>query len=246
MNQPSEKIPRQSANTPSEFSRVQFVHSFQELAQTPFAENINALCWERTLPGDFAEIVACLGSSHEPMIALDATMLHALLLSAAGETAVEWMLADFHLLSERQLAPVLNCIYKYPRDERSGPIATDVFSFHVDSAPCETDTWLCSYHGQASEGLCNEQAQRLIDIPATRAALLVAYGGVDDGGFQDYLTENAYDLHYAARPQARPYSFGSGNLWRIATAYPGCPVAPSIHRAPPTKLGDPPRLLLIS
>jgi hypothetical protein len=246
MKLPSEKIPRISASSPPALSRVQLVHSFQELAEKPFAGNINALCWKRTLPGDFAEIVACLGSNHESMITLDPAMLRALSLSAAGQVARECMLADFSLLSERQLAPVLNCIYAYPRDDRSGPIATDVFSFHVDSAPCETDTWLCTYYGQASEGLCNEQAQRLIDIPATRTALLAAYGGSDDAGFQDYLTENAYDLHFAARPSASSYSFGIGNLWRIATAYPGCPVPPSIHRAPPTNPGDSPRLLLIS
>jgi hypothetical protein len=105
---------------------------------------------------------------------------------------------------------------------------------------------LCTYHGQASEGLANDDAQRLVDLPAIRAALLAAYGGFDDAGFQDFLSENAYDLHYAARPHARPYSFGVGSLWRIATAYPGCPVPPSIHRAPPTRPGDPPRLLLIS
>lgn len=240
------KIARTPSSTSPDFSRVQFVHSFQELAETPFAGKINALCWQRTLPGDFAEIVACLGSSHAPMITLDPVMLRALPLSAAGQIARECMLADFSLLSERELAPVLNCIYAYPHDDRSGPIATDVFSFHVDSAPCETDTWLCTYHGQASEGLCNEHAQRLIDIPSIHTALLTAYGGADDADFQTFLTENAYDLHYAALAQTRPYSFGIGSLWRIATAHPGCPVPPSIHRAPPTMPGDSPRLLLIS
>lgn len=244
---PAEKLLRTSSSILPDSARVQFVHSFQELAETSFAGNINALCWQRTLPGDFAEIVACLGSSHEqPMITLDPAMLRALPLSVAGNIARDGMLADFSLLSERDLAPVLNCVYAYPRDDRSGPIATDVFSFHVDSAPCETDTWLCTYYGHASEGLCNEAAQRLADMPATHAALLAAYGGADDAGFQNFLSENAYDLHYAARPHARPYSFGIGNLWRIATAYPGCPVPPSIHRAPPTKTGDSPRLLLIS
>lgn len=231
----------------TDFSHIQLVHSFQELADTPFAGNINAMCWERTLPGDFAEIVSCLGSSHEPsLITLDPDFLRALSLSPAGDLACASMLADFSLLSERGLAPVLNCIYAYPRDERLGSIVTDVFSFHVDSAPCETDTWLCTYHGVASEGLKNHHAQRLVNIPVTHATLLAAYGGSDDGGFHEYLKENAYDLHYAALPEARPYSFGVGNLWRIATAYPGCPVAPSIHRAPPTTSGDPPRLLLIS
>lgn len=244
---PYEKFLRKSALTLPDSVRVQVVQSFQELVETPFAGNINARCWQRTLPGDFAEIVACLGSSQEqPMITLDPAMLRALPLSAAGIIARDCMLADYSLLSERSLEPVLNCVYAYPRDERAGPIATDVFSFHVDSAPCETDTWLCTYHGHASEGLCNEEAQRRVDIPTTRAALLAAYGGADDAGFRNFLSENAYDLHYAARPHARPYSFGIGNLWRIATTYPGCQVPPSIHRAPPTKPGDSPRLLLIS
>lgn len=244
---PSDKLPPESSSAPPASSRIQFVHSFHELAETPFAGNINALCWQRTLPGDFAEIVACLGSnSDQPMITLDPAMLRTLPLSPVGQFARDGMLADFHLLSERDLAPVLNCVYAYPRDDRPGPIATDVFSFHVDSAPCETATWLCTYHGSASEGLVNEQARRLVDIPTTRAALLAVYGGADDAGFQDFLNENAYDLHYAALPHARPYSYCVGNLWRIATAYPGCPVAPGIHRAPPTRAGDPPRLLLIS
>jgi hypothetical protein len=156
------------------------------------------------------------------------------------------MLADLRLLGGRDLAPVLNCIYAYPRDDPARPIATDVFSFHVDSAPCEADTWLCTYHGRPSEGLANEDARRLVDVPATRAVLLAAYGGADDAGFADFLAENAYDLHYAALPQARPWSYGVGDLWRIATRHPGCPVPPGIHRAPPTEPGDPPRLLLIS
>ncbi len=41
-------------------------------------------------------------------------------------------------------------------------------------------------------------------------------------------------------------SFGLGNLWRIAVDYPGSPVPPCIHRAPITRPGRPPRLLLIS
>jgi hypothetical protein len=223
------------------------VHSFDELAETKFSGNTNALCWRRTLVGDFAEIVRCLGSGNaQSMITLDPDTLRVLSLTPAGDTAREEMLADFQRLSTRELAPVLNCIYAYARDERSGPIATDVFSFHVDSAPCETDTWLCTYYGKASEGLCNEDAHRLVDIPVTRAALLAAYGGADDAGFEEFLSEQAYDLHYAAGPHARPYSFGVGNVWRIANAYPGCPVLPSIHRAPPPAPDDSPRLLLIS
>ena len=222
------------------------VSDFRTLAATPFSETINAICWKRNLPGDFAEVVACLGESQSPLITLDSDLLHHLPLSSAGRVAVDVMLADFRLLSELNLAPVLNCVYDYQRDERGGPISTDVFSFHVDGAPCPTDTWLCTYHGPGSEGLCNEDAQRHVDLPATRAALLAAYGGSDDAGFENHLSDNFYDLHFAALPQTRPYRFGTGHLWRIATQFPGSVVPPCIHRAPSHSAGDPPRLLLIS
>jgi hypothetical protein len=94
--------------------------------------------------------------------------------------------------------------------------------------------------------LRNEEAQRRVDIPVTRAELLQVYGGHDDDGFHEFLKENCYDLHYVAVSQARPFSFGLGNLWRIATEWPGCPVPPCIHRAPERLPGQPPRLLLIS
>jgi hypothetical protein len=49
------------------------------------------------------------------------------------------------------------------RDEESGAVPTDVYSFHADSATVETDTYLCSYTEAASEGLRNEEAQRYVD-----------------------------------------------------------------------------------
>lgn len=234
-----------TANGVADTMRVRLVMSFEELCVASFAGDINALCWQRSLPGDFAEIVAVLGASTEPLRTLEPADLRSLPLSAAGQRAREVMLADFQRLSERGDAPTLNCVYAYPRDERPGPIATDVFSFHVDRAPCATDTWLCTYHGRPSDGLPNEQAERLVDVPAVRAELLALYGGADDDGFRDFLAEHSYDLHYMARPQARPYSFGVGNLWRVATAYPSSAVLPCIHRAPLTREGDSPRLLLI-
>jgi hypothetical protein len=232
---------------PSPPRGVQRVADFTKLVEQPFSSTVNARCWERVLPGDFAEVVAQVRKgSEESLVHLDPESLHALSLSPAGQVARACMLEDFRLLSELNLAPVLNCIHDYPRDQRSGPIATDVFSFHVDSAPTPIDTWLCTYHGPPSEGLCNHEAQRRVDIPATRAALLATYGGADDDGFLEYLSDNAYDLHYAALPAARPYSFGCGHLWRITTQHPGSIALPCIHRAPPTHPADPPRLLLIS
>jgi hypothetical protein len=156
------------------------------------------------------------------------------------------LIEDQKRLRTLGLDPLLDCIRRYPKEDDPGPVPIDVYSFHADSAPVETDTYLCSYTEASSEGLLNEEAQRCIDIPETRTALLKAYGGNDDEGFREYLTEHCYDLHYVPLPQAQPFSFGLGNLWRIAISYPGSPVPPCVHRAPDTVQGRPPRLLLIS
>ena len=235
-------------SVPPGYTRIKAVKSFHELLATPFVGGVNALCWERALPGDFGEVVAQLGSSGggEAITTLDEARLLAFPVSAAGRTAIESMLADLRLLQAHGLDPVLNCIHDYPRDEEPGPVPTDVFSFHADSAPVAADTWLCTYHGPPSEGLRNDEAQRRVDVPETRAALLDHFGGEDNDAFRAWLNENCYDLHYAPRSHARPFSFGVGHLWRIAVDWPGSPVPPCIHRAPATQPGQPPRLLLIS
>jgi hypothetical protein len=230
---------------PSGYARIKEVKSFSELASTPFGNGVNALCWPRTLTGNFSEVVEHLGVS-EGITTLDESRLNSLPLSAAGRAAVAVLLEDQRLLRALELDPILNCVHGYPRDENPGPVPTDVFSFHVDSATVETDTWLCTYHGPASEGLRNDEAQRRVDIAETRAELLKLFGGDDNDEFLEYLSENCFDLHYAAVPEARPFSFGVGHLWRIAVDYSGSPVPPCIHRAPETLPGQPPRLLLIS
>lgn len=224
---------------------IKRVRSFDELVTTPFGEGCNALCWERTLPGDFAEIVRQLGRS-DGIETLDEPRLRDLALSAAGRVAVEILLEDQHRLRALGLAPELNSITAYPREDEAGPVPLDVYSFHADSATVPTDTWLCTYFGAASEGLRSDEAVRCVDLPATRAELLKMFGGPDGAEFRDFLQENCYDLHYEAAPGATPYSFGRGHLWRIAVDCPGCPVPPCVHRAPETPPGDWPRLLLIS
>lgn len=230
---------------PPGYPCIKVVSSFLELVVTPFANGVNALCWPRTLPGDFAEVIELLGAG-EGITTLDEARIQSLPVSAAGRAAIGILLEDQRLLREHDRDPVLNCIHGYVRDGNPGPVPTDVFSFHADSAPVEADTWLCTYHGPASEGLRNDEAQRRVDVPETRAELLKLFGGKDDDDFREYLSENCYDLHYAAVARARPFSFGVGNLWRIAVDWPGSPVPPCIHRAPETRPGQPPRLLLIS
>jgi hypothetical protein len=230
---------------PSGYVRIKRVKSFDELVTTPFADGVNALCWQRTLSGNFSEVVERLAVG-KGITTLDDSQLNALSVSAEGRAAIDILLEDQRLLRALDLEPVLDCINGYIRDEDPGPVSTDVYSFHVDSATAVADTYLCTYHGPASEGLRNDEAQRRVDIPETRVELLKLFGGKDDDDFRQYLNENCYDLHYAAIPHAQHFSFGVGNLWRIAVEYPGSPVPPCIHRAPETLPEHPVRLLLIS
>ncbi len=230
---------------PTDYSRIKLVSSFQELVSTTFGNGINALCWQRSLPGDFSEIVSLLGA-REGITNLDEPLLRSLPASPAGRIAIDTLLADHRLLQEHGLQPTLDCIQAYPRDDEPIVVPIDVYSFHADSAPVQADTYLCTYYGAPSEGLRNDQAQARVEDPATRAALLDLHGGEDDDAFREFLNEHCYDLHYAPTPGAQPFSFGLGNLWRIALDYPGNPVPPCIHRAPTTVPGQPSRLLLIS
>src|SRR5262245_7608801 len=117
----------------SDYFRIKIVPDFDELVATPLADGINALCWPRSLNGDFAEIAAKVGG--DGIVALDETYLDSLSLSAAGRAARNVLQADLQLLRSHGLAPELNCIHAYPRDEDAAAVAIDVHSFHADSAP---------------------------------------------------------------------------------------------------------------
>jgi len=230
---------------PSVHPCVRIVSSFDELLSTSFSGSVNALCWPRTLSGDFDEIAHVIGPLDE-ITTVDDESLLGLPLSATGCAAREILLADQKLLRDAGLDPSLDLIPAYPSEATPGPVPIDVYDWHADSANTLADTFLCSYTVACSEGIDNAQAVRRIDIPETRAALLKLHGGPEGIEFAAWCAERCYDLHYSALPHARPFSFGFGNMWRIATQCPGSPVLPCIHRAPVTKAGDPPRLLLIS
>ncbi|MCE9507994.1 MAG: hypothetical protein K8R48_06750 [Alphaproteobacteria bacterium] len=231
---------------PAGYDRIRVVDSFEELVSSPFGPTVNAICWPRTLAGDFDELAQCLNGEDE-ITSLDEDFLRSLNLSANGRAAADILLADQLLLRERGLSPSLECVPHYQRDGISEAVPTDVYSFHADRAPVAIDTYLCSYNEAATEGLRNDQAQKRIDMPATRAELLSLFQQEGEAGdFDVFLRENCYDLHYVEFGKAASFSFGIGNLWRIAVEYPGCPVPPCLHRAPKTGLERPPRLLLIS
>ncbi len=224
---------------------VKIVSSFKELVSTPFEGVVNAMVWPRVLPGDFAEIANALPEG-EGITTVEEDELQELTLSPAGRVARDVLLADLARLRGTDLTPVLDVIHPHERPTPEGVIPTDVYSYHADSATAQADTYLCTYAGACSEGLRHDQVIPRADDPTTRAMMLAEYGSKDDADFQDFLTENFYNLHYLPTPNAQPYLFGQHHLWRVSIVYPESPVPPCIHRAPLTLPGTPRRLLLLS
>jgi hypothetical protein len=218
------------------------VTNFHDLVSTPYHGDINAICWTRKLSGNFSEIVEKAELSGNITV-FESDELLELQLSDQGQLAREILLNDLELLKAHGAAPVLNAIQYYDRDDAFPFFPTDVYSFHADRSPIPTDTFLCTYHGEPSEILPNAQAKKKVLIPEIRAELRKHYHGPAEG-FESFLSEHFFDLHYQAEPDAQPISLGIGNLWRLAVDHPGSQVSPCIHRAPKEKSGQK-RLLLI-
>lgn len=226
----------------SNSKQIGIVTSFSELIQTDFEGTRNALCWYRNLEGDFKELVSKL-QLKENITEVTPEDLLAIQLSPQGNCAREIILKDLQELTDFGAAPALNLLQCYERDTDFDFITTDVYSFHVDRSPIATDTFLCTYHGAASDLIANEEAQQKILVPEIRAQLKDLHDG-SEVEFEDFLKENYFDLHYQAQPNATPINLGVGHLWRLAVDHPNQKVPPCIHRAPIEKDGEY-RLLLI-
>jgi hypothetical protein len=218
------------------------VTSFDALVQTPFKGNTNAMCWQRELIGDFEEIVNKVAQNGN-ITELGLSELLELDLTPAGQSAREIIINDLNLLTAKGADPTLNVIKFYERDDSMSFFPTDVYSFHVDRSPVPTDTYLCTYHGASSEIVSNSEAVQKILIPELRTKLKNLYHGHEDG-FEDFLTEYFFDLHYEAKPGAKILSLGQGHIWKLAIDHPDSKVTPSLHRAPKENKGQS-RLLLI-
>ncbi len=223
-------------------NQILCVTNFQGLVSTPFHGEVNAIWWTRELTGDFSEIVKKIKLS-ENIATIEQGELLELQLSEPGQLARDILLNDLELLKAYGASPILNVINHYDRDEAGPFFPTDVYSFHVDRSPIPTDTFLCTYYGEPSEILPNSQGKKKVLIPEIRDELKKQYGGADEG-FESFLQEHFFDLHYQAKPGSHTINLGIGNLWRIAVDHPGSQVSPCIHRAPAERSGQN-RLLLI-
>ena len=218
------------------------VATFSELVQTEFKGKQNALCWYRNLEGDFKEIVRQL-QLKEDITEVSPEDLLALQLSEMGNKARAIILEDLRVLTDFGASPSLNLLKCYERDDAFDFIATDVYSYHVDRSPIATDTFLCTYHGAASDIIANDQAEQKILIPEIRNKLKALHQGSEEE-FESFLKEYFFDLHYQAKPFAQAVNLGVGHLWRLAVDHPKQQVLPCIHRAPIENDGEY-RLLLI-
>lgn len=203
---------------------------------------MNAVCWSRDLVGDFKEIVDQL-ELKDNITEIYTEDLLALHLSEQGIFARDIILKDLQLLSDFGASPSLNLLKHYERDDELDFIATDVYSYHVDRSPIETDTFLCTYYGPASDILPNAQVEQKILIPEIRDKLKRLYDG-PDAEFEQFLEEYFFDLHYQPKPDAQPINLGVGHLWRLAVDHPTQQALPCVHRAPVENEGEY-RLLLI-
>jgi hypothetical protein len=221
-------------------NQIQCVTSAEALLQTPFTDTINAICYQRKLVGDFTEIIQAIVSD-EDIIEVDAELLDSLSLSHQGQLARQILIDDLLLLTAYGAAPSLNIITQYDRDE--GFFPTDVYSFHVDKAPIPTATFLCTYTGAASEIVPSAQAAQKILLPEIRNELQKLHDGPANE-FDNFLSDNFFDLHYQALPNAQIINCGMGNLWKLAVDCKDSGILPCIHRAPLEGNGEK-RLLLI-
>ncbi|NNP70023.1 DUF1826 domain-containing protein [Acinetobacter sp. Ac_5812] len=226
----------------SDNTQIKTVSSFSKLINTSFQGDMNAICWHRDLLGDFQEIVAKL-ELKENITEVSVEDLLALQLSEQGSQARETILNDIQRLTDLGASPCLNLLKCYERDEDLDFISTDVYSYHVDRSPIETDTFLCTYYGPASDILAHDQVEQKILVPEIRAKLKELYDG-PDAEFETFLSEYFFDLHYQPQPDAEPVSLGVGHLWRLAVDHPTQQAFPCVHRAPVEKYGEC-RLLLI-
>jgi len=229
-------------NTFSDNKQVKVVSNFQELVNSHFQGTMNALCWSRNLMGDFQEIVAKL-KLKENITEVSVDDLLALQLSENGSLARDILLSDIQLLTDFGASPTLNLLKCYERDDELDFISTDVYSYHVDRSPIATDTFLCTYHGAASDIVPNDQVEQKILIPEIRSKLQELYDG-PESEFDAFLEEYFFDLHYQPKSNATPVNLGVGHLWRLAVDHPTQQVLPCVHRAPVEKDGEY-RLLLI-
>ena len=223
-------------------SQIKSFDNFQDFLATPFHGEVNAMCWDRKLIGDFSEIVQKV-ELNDTITELNEKILRKLQLSESGQLAREILINDLLLLEAAGASPQLNIIRNYERDEELPFFPTDVYSFHIDRATIPSATFLCTYYGATSEIIPNSEAIQKILIPEIRLELKKLYDG-EEKGFESFLIDNFFDLHYQVNPNAKPISLGLGQIWKLAIDYPESPVLPCIHRAPLEKNGEL-RLLLI-
>lgn len=95
--------------------RVVTVTSFEAVIAIPFLDGVNAVCWQRSVQGDFDEVVRQLAISDD-ITSIDEARLMSLDVSKAGREALDLLLDDQRLLRAVSHEPSLDCVRRYQRD----------------------------------------------------------------------------------------------------------------------------------
>jgi deoxyhypusine synthase len=90
-------------------NQIQLVATFKDLVDTSFGGNINALCWQRVLEGDFFEIIEKI-KPRENITSIEPDELIALELSEQGNLDRQTILADWDLLENHYNRVTDTCI----------------------------------------------------------------------------------------------------------------------------------------
>jgi deoxyhypusine synthase len=90
-------------------NQIQLVATFKDLVDTSFGGNINALCWQRLLEGDFFEIIEKI-KPRENITYIEPDELIALELSEQGNLARQTILVEWDLLENHYNRVTDTCI----------------------------------------------------------------------------------------------------------------------------------------
>lgn len=220
---------------PAGYKRIKVVSSLSALFNEKFGgpDEVNCVLFPRRLSGDFNKLAKTIESEVLfKNIFMDLRRVNFpelkksfCSLSQPEKIAAELVLADFHLLEneyqrlcDQKVGRVTDTQLRLLKQyTEPGKIIWAPEAFHTDGDRSSLGRILCCYNDPVTEWIRNE------DVEVKRS---------DNGNL-------------LPKKNAQIFSFHAGDIWRMAADGGGYDVPFFIHRSPPSKIDNPPRLLLV-
>jgi hypothetical protein len=255
---------------PKDYDGIQLVGNMDELFAATFGP-ANVVLYPRSLTAAFNARAQAADFKALSLLLLDGLsekdMSHEDLSEAASrleggsKKAAQQILDDMKAFESNDLKPALRIFIGKALvnlADYGGKIFQEgAHLFHGDGVPTR---FLCCYTAPATEGLCNEDAERYIDSENYAQELAASYTAERGRnpyhplpGLQGY-PEKTEDFkrwlernndYYFPKPRARIFSFKIGDVFRFAGEKNYAGVPPFIHRGPPSNDDSSPRLVLV-